>query len=186
MGFSVTYDNVYFLYPYYSLDVKMDEKSKEVYQVFKRGWNVDTFFPGIHEDLFEAFREFFAGKDMTRMQIAITVMPSHSKGKHNEYLLKMASMLAKEFGFVDASTLIQRKVEKTKSTEGGERTVNAHLMTMGLANGVKFSTNSWYIILDDITTTGSSLEAAKKLLTLNGVNAGHIIKVAIAKTMHDM
>ena len=42
-----------------------------------------------------------------------------------------------------------------------------------------------YIILDDITATGSSLGAAKQLLINNGVPANKIIKMAVEKTTHD-
>ena len=38
MTFSITDDEVLYLYPYYSLDEKHDEVSKIVYHVFKKGW----------------------------------------------------------------------------------------------------------------------------------------------------
>ena len=184
MEFCNTNDNVFFLYPYYSLSEKNDEKSKEVYHVFKKGWGMDTFFPAIMSDVMEAFEVFLVNNRIKKSKIAITVMPSHSQGVHGESLLKLANELARRFDWVDASRLIQRTVEKTKSTEGGARDVKAHLRTLGVATEVDKSVDV-YIILDDITTTGSSLEAAKQLLVANGIDACSVVKVAIAKTMHD-
>lgn len=45
-------------------------------------------------------------------------MPSHLKGMYGENLLKMEHRLAEEFGYLDASDLIERTADKTKSTEG--------------------------------------------------------------------
>ncbi|MEY8326089.1 hypothetical protein AALB47_19585 [Lachnospiraceae bacterium 54-11] len=42
-----------------------------------------------------------------------------------------------------------------------------------------------FIILDDITTSGSSLEAAKRLLVEGGADERSVIKIAVVKTMHD-
>ncbi len=184
MDFSVTDDGVLYLYPYYTRGDKEDEMAKEVYHVFKREWNVDRYLPGIYADLYAAIESYGAQLGMLGANTAITVMPSHVREKYGTNLLKVAEDLAEDFGFTDESYLIQRTVDKTKSTEGGERSVSAHLATLGLAHEL----NSYidrYIILDDITTTGSSLEAAKQLLIRKGVFARHIIKIAISKTTHD-
>lgn len=42
-----------------------------------------------------------------------------------------------------------------------------------------------YIVLDDITTSGSSLEAAKRLLAAGGAEPGGVVKMAVAKAAHD-
>lgn len=182
MEFRETNDGVLYLYPYYSLTEKNDQKSKEVYQVFKKNW--DTYFNGICEDLFDAVDGYFDAETRDWCTIAVAVMPSHLKGTYGEKLLAMAEELTWEFGFEDASYLIQRTKDKVKSTEGGLRDVGAHLETMKLAGPVDEDVDI-YIILDDITTSGSSLEAAKRLLIGGGVNAGCVVKMAIAKTMHD-
>lgn len=184
MTFCITDDEVLFLYPYYSLSEKNDETSRAVYHVFKKGWGMTTYFPDIKSDLLDAFEDFLVKNRMENLKIAIAVMPSHSKGVHGESLLKMARALAQRFGWLDVSCLIQRTIEKRKSTDGGARDVEAHLQTLGLAARLDKSVDM-YIILDDITTTGSSLEAAKQLLVANDIDASSVIKVAIAKTMHD-
>lgn len=183
MKFSITNDEVLYLYPYYSLNEKNDEMSKKVYHVFKKNWG--TFFFDIRDDLFEAVEDFLEQNEMGDLEIAVTVMPSHSKGMHGENLLRVSHDLCKKFGFQDASDLIQRTIDKTKSTEGGSRTIGAHLETLGLDHEIKDNDADVYIVLDDITTTGSSLEAAKRLLVRNGVKAENIIKIAVAKTAHD-
>ena len=96
----------------------------------------------------------------------------------------MAAGLVWEFDFRDATDLIQRTKDKVKSTDGGLRDVEAYLKTLGLAGPVDEDVDI-YIILDDITTSGSSLEAAKQLLVSGGADERCVIKMAIAKTMHD-
>lgn len=184
MDFSVTNDGVLYLYPYYTLGDKEDEMSKEVYHVFKKNWSVHQYYPGIYNDLYGAIESYGAQCGMFGAITAITVMPSHARGQYGVNLLKVAEDLAEDFGFTDETYLIQRIMDKTKSTEGGERSVPAHLATLGLAHELNRDIG-FYIILDDITTTGSSLEAAKQLLIESDVIAGNIIKMAIAKTTYD-
>lgn len=187
MTFSVTDDEVLYLYPYYSLDEKHDEMSKEVYHVFKKGWGLDTYLPDICEDLFEAVEDYMAENEMEDLEVAVAVMPSHSKGTYGDSLLEVAHRLSEEFGFLDASGLIERTVDKMKSTDGGVRAVWAHLRTLGLSSEFDEINDrvDVYFILDDITTSGSSLEAAKQVLVKNGVDAEDVIKIAVAKTMHE-
>ena len=187
MTFSVTDDEVLYLYPYYSLDEKHDEMSKEVYHVFKKGWGLDTYLPDICEDLFDAVEDYMAENEMEDLEVAVAVMPSHTKGMYGESLLEVAHRLSEEFGFLDASGLIERTVDKIKSTDGGVRAVWAHLRTLGLSSEFDEINDrvDVYIILDDITTSGSSLEAAKQVLVKNGVDAEDVIKIAVAKTMHE-
>lgn len=180
MAFSITMDDVLYLYGYYSLSEKEDETSKIIYQVFKKNWYMNKFLPQIKDDLVEALRDYINDDEI----VAVTVMPSHSKGVHSESLTELASLVANELGFVNKSNFIQRTVDKVKSTNGGARSVYEHLKTIGLASEPDDRIER-YIIIDDITTTGSSLEAAKQLLINNGIKSNRIIKIAVAKTMHD-
>lgn len=183
MGFSVTGDGVLYLYPYYSLGIKEDEKSREVYQVFKKGW--DMFFPGICGDLFEAVEGYFDEDSRSWLTIAVAVMPSHAMGMYGKNLVALAGALAGRFGFRDVSYLIRRTRDKEKSTAGGVRDVAAHLATLGLAEKLDGDVDI-YIVLDDITTTGSSLQAAEMLLVAGGADAGSVIRMAVAKTVHEV
>lgn len=181
MRFSVTDDGVLYLYPYYPLRDRDDKKSREVYQVFKKGW--DRYFGGICEELSEAVREYFDEDSRSWLTIAVTIMPSHEKGKYGKNLAALACVLSARFEFKNFSYLIQRTRDKVKSTDGGIRSVDAHLETIGLAGEIDRSVDI-YIVLDDITTSGSSLEAAKRLLVAGGADAGSVIKMAVAKAAH--
>lgn len=182
MEFHKTEDGVLYLYPYYSLREKDDEKSREVYQVFKKDW--DTYFTGLCRDLCEAVEKHFDEDSRSWLTIAVTVMPSHLKGRYGKKLTAMAKALAGRFGFKDACGLIVRTRDKEKSTQGGARDVTAHLETLGLAGAVDRDVDV-YIVLDDITTSGSSLEAAKRLLAAGGAEPGGVVKMAVAKAAHD-
>lgn len=181
MKFSITEDKVLYLYHYYSYKEKNDENSKKVYHVFKKGWGMETYFPEIASDLLQAIEDYIFQNHMENLKIAVAVMPSHSKGMYGDSLLKIAKIISTRFGWFNASRLIWRKEDKVKSTEGGVRTVEAHLYTLDLGMPIDNSIDV-YIIMDDITTTGSSLEAAKQLLIYNGISRSKIIKIAIAKT----
>ena len=186
MEFQCTEDHVLYLYPYYSLKEKEDEKSKEVYHVFKKGWNLEKYYQGIYEDISDALRQYLEQNDISRDNIVITIMPSHSKGEYGSSLLKMASDLSESFEFINQSKLIKRIEDKQKSTEGGERSVYAHLQTLNVEIDEIKNRGATYIVLDDITTTGSSLEAAKRSLKKVGILDSDIIKIAIGKTTHDV
>lgn len=84
MEFHKTEDGVLYLYPYYSLREKDDEKSREVYQVFKKDW--DTYFTGLCRDLFEAVEKHFDEDSRSWLTIAVTVMPSHLQGRYGKSL----------------------------------------------------------------------------------------------------
>lgn len=186
MAFQVTNDRVLFLYPYHSYSERGDKKSKEVYHVFKRGWGMDTYFPQICEDLFEAIDDYIKSCGISKPKVVVTIMPSHNKGKYGDSLIAIAKEVCREFDFSNACGLIQRTVDKTKSTDGGSRDVFSHMCTMGLNHSIDADTSAdIYIVMDDITTTGSSLEAAKRVLINDGVDARKIVKIAIAKTMYD-
>lgn len=181
MEFSVTDDGVLYLYLYYPLREKDDGKSREVYQVFKKNW--DAYFSVISDELSEAVERYFDEDSRSWLTIAVAVMPSHLKGQYGKNLVELADGLIGKFGFQDAVCLICRSEDKVKSTEGGSRDVEAHLKTMALAGPVDRNVDI-YIVLDDITTSGSSLEAAKRLLVAGGADAEGVIKMAVAKTAH--
>ena len=60
----------------------------------------------------------------------------------------------------------------------------AHLSTLGVYSEINKGVDV-YIILDDITTSDNSSETASQLLIQNGVEENKIIKIAVARTMHD-
>lgn len=186
MEFQCTEDHVLYLYPYYSLENKEDEKSKEVYHVFKKGWNLDKYYKGIFEDISDALEQYLDQNDISRSNVVITLMPSHLKGQYGSSLLKMASDLSESFGCINQSRLIKRVEDKQKSTEGGERRVYAHLQTLNVKSDEIQNKEATYVVLDDITTSGSSLEAAKRSLMKAGIPDSKVIKIAISKTMYDI
>lgn len=182
MRFEITKDNVLFLYRYYSYSIKEDEISKKVYGTFKKDW--DTYYNEIRNDFSQAMGALIDDNGWEKDDIVITVMPSHMKNIYGDNLLKLSGDICKNYNFINASKMIARTLTKQKSTAGGERSVLAHLNTLDI-NSAMIHTGDYYIILDDITTTGSSLEAAKCLLVNHGIKKDKIIKIAVAKTSYD-
>lgn len=182
MIFTKTKDDILFLYRYYSLNVKEDEISRKVYGTFKKEW--DTYYGEIKNDFRKAMESLIDVNGWWNSKIAIAVMPSHIENAYGNNLLRLCGDICTGFNFINASKMIVRTSTKMKSTTGGERSVLAHLNTLDIDFNMRYQAD-YYIVLDDITTTGSSLNAAKCLLANNGIAEDKIIKIAIAKTSYD-
>lgn len=172
--------DVFYLYEYYSLQDKADEDSKRVYKVFKK--NENYYYNGILIDLCNALKDFFS-TDSDLSKVRVCIVPSHNCGCYGVYLEELANDLCRKFGMINDRDLICRTRDKVKSTAGGERTVSAHLETLGLSREIDICGNA-IIILDDITTSGASLEAAKQVVLKTGINPNFVYKIAISKTCH--
>lgn len=180
MEFKLTDDDVYYLYDYFSLQDKTDENSKKVYKVFKKDDNF--YYDGIFKDFCDAFKSFFT-EDSNLAMVRVCIVPSHNRGGYGVYLKELAKDLCEKFGMINNWDIIYRTKDKTKSTAGGVRTVSAHLETLGLRREINIEGNA-IVILDDITTSGVSLEAAKQVVLETGIKSKYVYKIAISKTCH--
>lgn len=91
---------------------------------------------------------------------------------------KLAMRLAEVKG-IDGTDCLVRVITKEKSSQGGERSRDIHLKTMEVRNGEIFN-EKHVLLLDDVTTSGSSLLASEQMLLEAG--AFHVTKVALGRT----
>ena len=83
----------------------------------------------------------------------------------------------------DYSLLLTRESDVATSHESRVRaTYEDHMGSISCTRDRLWRYRTTFIILDDVTTLGTSMEACKDILIQNGADANHIIRLAIAKT----
>lgn len=113
---------------------------------------------------------------------AIAVVPSHSpatgptSGVHI-----LAKRLAQALGMMDASGCLVRHTEIEKLAGGGDRSIERHLESVKVENA-NLITGQKVLLLDDVTTSGNSLLACRRLLLEAG--AAEVKMAALGRTTH--
>lgn len=69
--------------------------------------------------------------------------------------------------------------------KGSRPTYNEHLNSILFYNDFTFDEKTAFILIDDITTTGTIMDVCEDILTKNDINKNSIYKFAICKTVHD-
>lgn len=124
--------------------------------------------------------EFSQVQNLKKLNISITCVPSHTKGNLSEGLLRIIKKLSCEFGFYDYAGILERTFHIQKLSSGGDRSIENHLRTIKVVNE-DLVKNKNIIILDDVTTTGNSLIACKRILRSAGAN--QVVCLALGKTV---
>jgi predicted amidophosphoribosyltransferase len=101
--------------------------------------------------------------------IAIAVVPSHNTTTSPSGIQELAQMLAAN-GRVDATSCLVRHKSISKQATGGARSVKRNLQTIRVENA-DLIVGKEVLLLDDVSTTGSSLEACKQLLLAAGASS---------------
>lgn len=113
--------------------------------------------------------------------VAIAVVPSHDPAKVSSGIRDIAQTLAKRKSRIDATSCLVRHKRVNKKSDGGERSEEIDLKSISVVNE-QLIAGKLVLLLDDVTTTGSSLAACRKLLLDAGAKA--VQSFAIGKTTH--
>lgn len=116
-----------------------------------------------------------------KTQFAIAVVPSHD-GRKNTGIREIAECLAEWGDRVDATSCLKRHTICGKQAKGGRRSLEKHLKTIQVRHP-EYIQGQTVLILDDVSTTGASFEACKKLLLEAG--ATNVVCLAMGKTSLD-
>ena len=111
--------------------------------------------------------------------IVIVTIPSHDPASPPGGLQKLAARLAQNGNRVDGSGCLIRTQKINKLARGGDRSKAVHVKSLKVQNASLIAGKS-VLLLDDVVTSGNSLEAAKDLLLDAGAQS--IRRAALAKT----
>jgi predicted amidophosphoribosyltransferase len=125
----------------------------------------------------EHFREFLQKR--VAEDVPIAVVPSHDPAKTTSGLRTVAQRLAAA-DRIDATGCLVRTKRVDKLAHGGDRSIEVHLASIEVRDAHLFQGMN-VLLLDDITTTGNSLEACCRLLLEAG--AARVQKLAFGKTV---
>lgn len=112
-------------------------------------------------------------------RIAVCYVPSHEPSKTSSGIQKVAESIASRNSRIDATACLKRHVEVPKLAHGGDRSIDVHLDSI-VANDVEKIAGRSVIIFDDVTTSGNSLRACRKILLDAG--ATRVRMYALGKT----
>jgi predicted amidophosphoribosyltransferase len=100
----------------------------------------------------------------------IAIVPSHDPAKKVSGIRDIAHQLIKEEHVVDGTECLKRNTKIPKLASGGNRNLKVHLGSIIVEN-TNIIKGKTVFLLDDVTTTGNSLLACKKLLETAGAKA---------------
>lgn len=132
-------------------------------------------------------------------KLALVAVPSSKVDKINNSMKKSIDIIEEqymkgelesdfnsEFEIINCKNLLKR-VKDVPTAHLGEGRANCeeHIDSIECMENNLSNENIIYLILDDITTTGSSMRACNEVLLDNGVNKENILNIAIGATVRD-
>ena len=116
--------------------------------------------------------------------VPLPTIRKHIRGRGFDHTLRLCFELENflqkrldDFGIsVEYQSLLVRKNKTVQVGKEKKERVKQAEKAYGICEGVKLDMNTLYILVDDVTTTGASLAAAKKILQANLVWAAVLMK----------
>lgn len=162
---SINKDRLICLFPYFPTRLRpQDEISNEIL-AFKDG-NRDTI-----KTIFKIIESLSkqAKRNLFQNSIIVVVPPSKIKKNFKTPCHKLAKMILFEYGkaysITDGTKYLYRYIDKKSAHQGGSRSVQIHLDTIKSLVFGKPEIQRKIIIIDDIFTTGNSMEACRQILS---------------------
>lgn len=111
----------------------------------------------------------------------IIIVPSHRIGEWNNSLIFLAKHISNRLNVNDFDRALVRTELHPKLSKGGTRTIESHFETIRFDYSNFSVLDKKVILFDDITTTGNSFLACKRILRTAG--AREVRCIAIAQTI---
>ncbi|MGM9508788.1 phosphoribosyltransferase [Larkinella sp. GY13] len=109
----------------------------------------------------------------------IVIVPSHDPANTEGGMKALVQRLCNDTERIDGTGCLVRHTKVEKSSTGGGRSIEKHLQSINVKN-VNLISGRQVLILDDVTTTGSSLIACRQLIKKCGPSL--IVTYALAQT----
>jgi hypothetical protein len=168
-------------------EINNDITTYGYYHPYRGGQNplFDSFsanildFKNNKESAVEYFFKLLIKIDFANTEV-IVIIPSHDPIKKMSPVKILAQKLAKHFGWIDGTECLVRKYKIDKLAYGGNRDINTHLQSLKVVSQSLIARKN-ILVLDDVTTSGHSLQAGKKLILDS--KAKSVKLYALAKTV---
>lgn len=109
---------------------------------------------------------------------AICIVPSHEAGKTESPLIDFTELIVNsDSSRIDASHCLVRHTTIPKLARGGDREIQVHLNSIRVEDKTLIK-GEQVLLLDDVRTTGNSLEACMQLLRSAGARLVRAISIA--------
>lgn len=161
-----TKSGIFYLYDYYPTRYKdFHQGISEKIIEFKSGKTgaIDYFCRIMKSTLDEMFGDNIAGLS----EYTVCIMPSHDKGVYSLGLRVLAEFLIDTYGMEDGIQVVHRLKTHDRNSNGGDRSIAGQIETLGICDSFDVKGKK-ILLLDDVTTTGNSIFAVKKLLEDHG------------------
>lgn len=116
---------------------------------------------------------------LTDKNVVVCVVPSSDPKKTNCGVNELINIPIKKGLWIDGTDCLVRTKKVSKAATGGPRSVQIHMDSIEVKNKTIIKGKDVFLI-DDVSTTGSSLNACKKLLLKAGAKSVQIY--ALGKT----
>jgi len=124
--------------------------------------------------------------------VGLTAVPSSAQGKPYPMLLIIEDIVRRikdisktrtlSFRVFDDGPLLRRESSIKKAHQGERATYDEQLASLRCLENGLWNRRPAYILMDDVATTGTSLDACRDLLVANGIKRSSIYRLVIAKT----
>ena len=137
--------------------------------------SVDGAFLDLKQNIPEAINRFYNKLISifdcfeTIDNIYFCVIPSHDKNSTTSAMHLIAQKLSEHYNRPDYSNALQRYKTIPRLSDGGIRNIGVHINSIRVNQNCNVAGKD-IILLDDITTSGSSMAAAYQILKIAGAN----------------
>lgn len=197
-------NNVAYIYDYYKKDMECSKEERTLClgilgykELGQNTWIYDSiinrqeFYDKFTHDLFNLVSKIVYTQFYGKIRITLISVPRSNNQKLNT-ISKSINQIVKwankgyfynsSVKLIDGSNTLERTMT-IEPEKQGSRSIEKHIKSITVKQ--QFTKNDAIILLDDITTTGYTMNACKKLLIQNGANAQNIVCAALAQTVLD-
>ncbi len=186
----IDYTDVMYLYDYHPW-YRNGEKNPKIDQVTHDILNIKNAKPdkvALRNKAVRFFKSALVSKNPAGISSVIppeqslfAVVPSSTSFRVCEGLMELMLQVQAEFRFLNRENVLVRHTDVPKAATGGLRDQRVHLESI---NADQQSVRGMRVFLfDDVTTTGSSLLACRRILLESG--ASSVAMIALGKTIQD-
>lgn len=168
---------IYYIHDYIPKNTGIYSKVSEQLLDYKRGksYAINKF----NYELLRTLYKLTNNKSLPLTNRTICTVPSHNAYQWSDSLKKTAEYLSNKTGMRNGYYFLRRTNTIASLHSGGDRDIDNHINSIDIKY-TKAIRKRAFIIIDDITTTGNSLEACRQILENYG--ATNIRCIAIGKT----